>query len=880
MKILEKKFQHNELNTIFLNSPGATIGCVQIWFKAGSALETGEELGIAHFLEHMFFKGKVSGQKDGQAKTIVDEVESFGGEMNAFTSFDYTCYYINAPKDHLLDALPLLLQMISYPKFEDDDILPEREVVYEEYLRSIDQPGQYAFSRLQKLCFTGNYAHQILGSDKSIKSFDASKLYSFRNRYYNKTNALLVIAGDLTSDKLNSLSTIIEKYSLPDGDSSSFQPFKLSNKSSFEVHQKDVNMAQLTLTFEALPYLHPNVGHEDLALNCLGHGETSRLYRELVHRTALANNAYCSSMYLADGGVHIAKITAPVDNFHKIYQLFTDTVLDIVSSRPFDPQKEISKIKNQYIASKIYEKESLEAFSFSLGSSYMQTGNINGENLFIEKIKESSPEQVHEGFGAILRRPLHAILQIPKTADMNYQQKSLKNFQQNFQQKITKALDKTQVKAHGKTKQLSSKKTKSKYDSSVVVIPLKEGVKLIYRQNKLTPTFVLHSYLKGGLAYENRKNNGYHHLISEVICKGHSNISYQKIQASLEEKSASLSGICGKNAYGLIMHGQSKDFSSLLGHFFGSINDANFCKREVNYERRMTYRSIDAQKKDPVKQCFKRVNATLFENHPYALDAEGDRPSLKNVTPEMLQKLHHDNLRKHEMLFTYCGDLDLDTVVRQLEDHQKNLKRGTGALTRGLMQKNKMPKVFGKTVHIPFDREQTQIFVGLPTFEMTNQNDIYIKILATYLSGQSSELFSRMRDQLGLCYTVSPVHFSALNGGYFGIYMASSSDKSQKAVLELRKMLSKIGASGLTAQEFERTKKIINGQMQINIQTNDDYANLYSIPELHGMGLDFIYENNRRIAQSKLKDFNSFITEFISEDWNLFLVGKEAVEKW
>ncbi|RLA63224.1 MAG: insulinase family protein, partial [Epsilonproteobacteria bacterium] len=87
----------NNLETLFINSPGSTAASIQIWFRAGSALETGKDKGIAHFLEHMFFKGTPT--RPGAA--IAHEVESLGGEMNAFTSFDYTCYYINSPNEHL-----------------------------------------------------------------------------------------------------------------------------------------------------------------------------------------------------------------------------------------------------------------------------------------------------------------------------------------------------------------------------------------------------------------------------------------------------------------------------------------------------------------------------------------------------------------------------------------------------------------------------------------------------------------------------------------------------------------------------------------------------------------------------------------------------------
>ena len=147
-----------DINTLFINSVGATASTVQIWFRAGSALEDKDNQGIAHFLEHMFFKGTPT--RPGAA--IAQEVESFGGEINAFTSFDYTCYYINAPANKTDRALEILMDMVTYPMFKGEDFPSERDVVFEEYRRALDNPSQYHFMQLQGSCFKGGYQHPIL----------------------------------------------------------------------------------------------------------------------------------------------------------------------------------------------------------------------------------------------------------------------------------------------------------------------------------------------------------------------------------------------------------------------------------------------------------------------------------------------------------------------------------------------------------------------------------------------------------------------------------------------------------------------------------------------------------------------------------------------
>ena len=146
---ITKYNSQNGINTLFIENPGAKTASIQFWFRAGSALEKRDQLGIAHFLEHMFFKGT----KKRPGYEIAREVESFGGEINAFTSFDFTCYYINSPGSRLSQSVDILCDMVCKPLFYEKDIPAERQVVLEEFKRSTDSPGQYNFAKLQEYFF-------------------------------------------------------------------------------------------------------------------------------------------------------------------------------------------------------------------------------------------------------------------------------------------------------------------------------------------------------------------------------------------------------------------------------------------------------------------------------------------------------------------------------------------------------------------------------------------------------------------------------------------------------------------------------------------------------------------------------------------------------
>lgn len=848
----------NKLKTLFVHSPGSTAGTVQIWFRAGSALEKKDHEGIAHFLEHMFFKGT----ETRPGAKIAHEVETFGGEINAFTSFDYTCYYINTPNTKLGTSIDILLDMVSNPLFKQEDLVPERNVVFEEFRRSIDSPSQFAFAKLQNSAFSGAYAHQILGREDTIKNFTREQLQYFRENFYNLSNALLIVAGDMT-DKKTLISTI-EKYKLPSGPSSDFPEFKLKNTPTIDIHQKEVGMATLTMIISSPTYSEKEAASEDLAINCLGFGETSRLYNALVIDKSMANVASASTMFMAKGGAHFIRMVFPHKNLSALLKKFIATISEAIEKGL--SSEEILKIKNQYLSSKIYEMESIESFSFSLGHSYAQNGDIKCEEEFIERIKGTSSNAVNHSLKKIFSNDVHVSMQLPIEADAAKAKKVLLTFQKDLKTLKTKISGTSAGKL---------KIDKSKYDQQVQLIKLKSGVSLIYRQNTMTPTFVLQAYLRGGLTEETPKINGAYHLISSMLTKGYSKVSYEKIKTDLEEKSSSISGFSGKNAYGLLMHGLSDNFQDLFPHFAGALISPDMPMKYLNHEKQLSKRALVNQKEDPVKQCFKEVQRLFFGAHPYAMSPIGTEATLKSITQKSLLDIHKKNLKGKEFVITYCGDADLAEVLNTIKPMIESLP----ARKSQKLSFKKYTSTVGVQKFIPFNREQTQIFYGIACGKMGTPENLYLKMLATHLSGQSSELFVEVRDRQGLCYSAQPVHFAAIEGGYFGIYMASGHDKVNPAIAAIKDIIERIKVNGLPEEDFNRIKNMIKGQNLINVQTNEDFASVYSVPVLQAQGLDFYYKGNKEIEDLNYAVFQKNIKTVLSKKWNTVVVGRAAQGK-
>lgn len=850
--ILEQKTLNNKLETILVDSPGSNTATVQIWFKAGSAVETKENYGIAHFLEHMFFKGtpKYPGAK------LAGTIEAFGGEVNAFTSFDYTCYYINCPSKNLSESVDVLMDMVSNPSFFEEDIVPERGVVFEEYRRSIDSPSQVNFFNIQKNCFSGNYQHPILGTEKHIKNFTRKQLTEFRQKFYNLSNAFLVVAGDL-SQKDKIIQTI-NKFKLPEGPKSETPQFKLKKESKINTHHHTTNQISLNMVIQAPNYQEPHSAIEDLALNCLTYGDASPLYKKLVSEDSLASSISGSTMFFHDQGCHFLKASLPQENFDKMLDKLEKELIKILKSG-FSIEQ-IERIRNQYISSKIYEKESIESYAFSLGHNAAQTGDLQSEDEFIERMRLATTTSVHKSLLDIFERFLHVNIQYPVGVNNKKAEKRLETFRLKIN-KVSKEVRETLHYTEYKTLEA---------DPAIKWIDVKKNVTFIHRENDMTPTFVLHAYIKGGISFENEKDNGIYNLIAKNMTYGYKGMNYEPLKQYLETHSAYMNGFSGKNAYGLTLHGLTADFTELSKHFFNTLINPSFPPLYLNLEKELLKRSIHLQKEDPVKHCFKNFVELIFDKHPYAMNIMGTEKSIKSISKKAMTDTHKKMLETSELVITYCGDLPVDSIEETIKPFMEQFKARSS-------NKTKNPKIKsskGKKISIPFDREQTHIMIGKEAYKISTVEDLYLKVFTTFLSGQSSELFVEVRDKMGLCYSCQPVHLTAMEAGYWGIYIGSGHDKKDKAIEAIIKILEKYKTKGLSKADFTRVKKMIMGQNLLNVQTNDDYASFYSIPALHDLGMDFQQKTLQLIQDLDHAKLNEFLKKFLKNDWNIVEVGR------
>lgn len=849
----------NGIKYLQVHKPGSLCSSIQVWFRAGSSLESNENKGIAHFLEHMFFKGtkKYPGLKLAKA------IEDLGGEFNAFTSFDYTCYYINVPNEALLKGALPLLDMISDPMFLKKDLGAEVEVVLEEYKRAVDSPGQYQFFQIQDKFFQAPYRHPILGTKNSISNFTISQVKAFRNKHYSKANCLIIVGGDLDQDNLGEkVRKKVENLKMPKGEPSSFKTFKMNKSNNKEIHLKDVNLTRLTITLPSSPFGTKQSAAEELALNYIGLGESSPLYNRLVYETNLCQSLSSSTLHFSKGGFHSIKFSLTENKSEDFCKDLEALLAKLVICDEFDNDR-LTRIKNQYMASKLYNQETLDQYLFSLGHGFAQNGDINCEEDFIETIKNLNKEDVIHGLRSIFSNSAKCSIQ----GSLDSEKTSLDNLAASALSLMEKIQNSAMKLSKQKEKSGAVKRVVSKYDKQSCFLDIDEDIVLYHRHNVASPTFNLSAFFDGGLSKENDKTNGIFYLLNSIWQKGSSKFPYPELQSFLEMRASSLHGFSGKNTIGLSLQGLSEHFSELQEVFVDTVFNPEFNDKVFDNEKQYIENEIKSSSLDPVKLLFRKANEVFFKGHPYSRPLIGSEKTVGPLGIEDVKSLHRDLINSSRVVFSYSGPKEVEEVYNIISSFELEKRKQS----KRLDFVNFTPKA--QEHSIPLDREQTHIFIGTNAFPPGSIQDIYLKILNLYLSGQSSSLFYTVRDQLGLCYTAQPVYINALEGSYWGIYIGTSLEKKKIATETILELLRKLGEKGVSSKEFNSLKTISKGQNTLSVQTNEDYVNLFSIPLLQSRDFDDFFTTQKKVQKANVEGFNKFMKNFLRSNFSMISSG-------
>jgi predicted Zn-dependent peptidase len=288
----------NGFQIVTEHMPGFQSASLGIWIKAGGRHERAEENGIAHFLEHMAFKGT----KSRSALQIAEMIEDVGGYINAYTSREVTAYYTRVLKEDVALSINLLFDILQNSIFEEKEIEVERGVILQEIGQSLDTPDDVIFDWLQDISYPDQaLGRTILGPSERVKNFSRANLIDFIAQHYHPERMILSAAGGIDHDEIirlaeASFGTLPMRAAPENFGKAKFVGGEFRKEKSLE-------QAHVALAFESPSYRDDDIYTAQIYSVALGGGMSSRLFQEIREKRGLCYTIFAQAGAFSDSGM-------------------------------------------------------------------------------------------------------------------------------------------------------------------------------------------------------------------------------------------------------------------------------------------------------------------------------------------------------------------------------------------------------------------------------------------------------------------------------------------------------------------------------------------------------------------------------------------------
>lgn len=374
---------------------------VLVLCNTGSRYETAAKQGIAHFFEHIVFKGT---EKYPTTKDLAEVVDSVGANFNAFTSKEYTGYYVKAASQHLGLAIDVLSDMLMTPRLRQTDIDREKGVIVEELNMYRDMPARHISDLFDQMMFTGGLSHDIIGTKETVRSVTSQDFQNFLNKWYGYNNMLVIVAGDeRVVDDDAVLEEIEQKFGK--GDSVTRETGKHSLAKWVDLEK--ISQKKLHIEFKKTEQAHfvmawPGIkrGHKDrFALNLLstvlGSSFSSRLFTEVREKRGLCYYVHTDLDMMHGIGVFGASAGVDPNRVEEAVKVTIEQFTSIVDGSRLIDATELQRAKDYISGKMVLGLEDSQSVAQYFGMKQLLMNQIESPDEVIEKLRAVTLEDVN-----------------------------------------------------------------------------------------------------------------------------------------------------------------------------------------------------------------------------------------------------------------------------------------------------------------------------------------------------------------------------------------------------------------------------------------------------------------------------------------------------
>ena len=869
---------------LFLPDSTAPAVSVQAWFRVGSLTETDPLEGISHFLEHMIFKGS----RNFEVGELASLAESSGGDINAYTTSESTHYDLISMSDKFEGCLEALLDALWWPRFDENEVRQERQVILSELNRTYEQPDQLLQYHLYREAYGYRhpYGRAILGTRRTLKNIDAGELRKYHEKLYSPSSAVLVFAGAFDVARIKSIlrkrqKKLLTKWPKPGRRKMPKVPGPAPLKAGprIVVRRGRTGTAHLDLAFEIPPLTHRDAPALEVLGIVLGAGESSRLYEHLCMDTSLMFDVSADTCLSGGPGLFfLGGYTAP-ENVEKAAEQILRVAKQITGDKPTTTD-ELDKVRMNYWTGLEFRRERMTGRARVAGYSELITGDANYYLKYMKMLMEVDANDVldvarrylvpsrltagvffpkGEASGVGVRRIRKAIL----NGFNNGAEKKQDNTNRN-RDISEKSASSDHARSVSRTSGFAGNSRLSRTKNKPVEARLPGGGRLVMLPGSGPLVFSLRAVFLGGQRNESARQGGLHALMMSVAPMATQNRSSFVLTKEVEGLGASIDGFAGRNTFGLTASGLSAVLPEVMEKFVDVMSAPAFDEDDVEFARAELNAERDSELDDLGQCCRLKGYQLLYGKHPLARHPLGTPKTIAAFNQRILRREWRRRTSPANLVLAVAGNFDVSYLKKYLPEMLRPWVRSAPRETPVLQPappRNLSRRRFRS--YVLDGASQSHIHMSFLGTTFHDPARYALAVITAALGSQGGGLFLELREKRGLAYDVSVSSQESLDPGPISIYAATPGGKEKLAIDLMRQEIARVSLQGLSDEEFHRAKSYLIGGLSRSHQRAFARAADLAGRFVHGLGWETLEETKRQIERVDMNSVKEAARHFL-----------------
>lgn len=856
---IQKKVLKNGLVVLVLENHTIPKVSCQLWYGVGSKDEKSGQKGIAHFIEHMIFKGteKLS---ESDINLITHKLS---GSCNAFTSYDYTGYLFDFPAAVWHEALPIMADCMRNCTFKQQFLNSEVKAVIQELKMYNDDYESTLLEKMISTIFLDHpYHHPIIGYKYDLWSMNKEALIEFYQKHYLPNNATLVVVGDIQPEDV---------FSQAEKAFGSIQP-DYSYKSEVFFHTPDLNGGAITLyreiqkPFFIYGFVVPGLkARLDYVLDCLtwvlGAGKGSSLYRILVDRENLVSDVNCFVYDLFDHSLLFIQVD-PYDkkDEERIRAIIVDEI-DRLAQGFFNDEEIIRAIKKTEMDF-LSLQENNQKMAYIIGKYYTALK----DETYLEKYTQISVDQIKKGIEHLAKNYLTSslmfvgsVLPIPekdKKLWLSYQEVS-----DTQDVRILESIVREDSVEEGSQVHSIPDYSVADFDyPQANKAVLSNGLKLLYHHDQAISKIEIVIDFQGKYYYDPEDKQGLAMILFDMLQEGTISYSAADLAGIIESRGMSLGTFPGVITLSML----AADFRKGLDVLKEVICHPTLPESAFRHVQNRILADVEDFWDDPQQFIGQLVRENIYDHHPYHKNLFGTRQTLTSITHADVKKWYHRIVTPIGSRIAIVGNLSGYSVVDELERVFGSWK-GAPLTPLSFPQ---LPEIMAHEIKYPIVRDQiTLAFAGISVSRKDPDFDkllLFDQVFSGGLLGSMSSRLFELRERSGLFYTIggSLIANADQQPGMFFIKTIVSPDRLKEAEKNIREVISE-GAQGLTQEELNQAVRAVVSSMVDNFASMKKIASTFLFMDTFDLTPEFFKNRYEDLSKITIEEVQSVVKKHL-----------------